>query len=79
MTEVNYSLNPHPDNSHYYCPYCNTLLTTIMLMDETKPNSYRGMDYVCHGCKRVFETKKIHFEKVKKKRLIEYYINKEEL
>lgn len=42
-------------------------------MDENKPESYRGIDYVCHKCKRYFETKKINFEKVKKKRLIEYY------
>ena len=47
-------------------------------MDENTPNSYRGSDYICHGCKRYFESKKIHFEKVKKSRLLEYYDKKEE-
>ena len=42
-------------------------------MDETKPNTYRGIDYICHSCKRYFESKKILFEKVKKKRLGEYF------
>jgi len=54
------------------------MLTQIMLMDENTPNSYRGSDYICHGCKRYFESKKIHFEKVKKSRLLEYYDKKEE-
>lgn len=73
MTDVMYSLNPHPDTHHFHCPHCGNILTPIMLMDENKPNSYRGKDYVCHGCKRYFESKKIHFEKKKKKRLLEYY------
>ena len=52
--KVNYSLYPH-DNGHSYCPYDNNILTAIILEEKKQ---FRGINYVCHTCKRIFISKR---------------------